>query len=233
MKKMNHSENLELIKLYEGLRVADVRDGMDWIGYHHYGSIDSSFRPLFRTTSIGIARTARYLPYEGPTPRFTPEEYSEWVPWYYREVNNDPWVHDLQSGDFMCLDVAGIDVGLIGSNNSLDQKLKGCVGYLLNGASRDTDEIIMQEIPVWCQYISHNMSQARCRYYEKDIPVAIGGVAIYPGDIVVADGDGVIIVPRKIARDVEKWSRRESVNDRIGRKKLYIDLGMELDKSVE
>jgi regulator of RNase E activity RraA len=167
---MAQSENLELIKLFEGLRVADVRDGMDWIGYHHYGSVASNFLPLFRTSVIGIARTARYLPYEGPTPRFTPEEYTEWVPQYYATINNDAWVSDIQPGDFMCLDVADIDVGLIGSANSLDQKQKGCVGYLLNGGARDTDELILQKIPIWCKFISKNMSQARCRFYEKDTP---------------------------------------------------------------
>ena len=226
-------ENLELLQLYKGLRVADVRDGMDWAGYHHYGSVDPSFRPLFRTTSIGIARTARYIPYEGPTPHYAPAEYTKWVAKYYAEVNNDPWVSDLQPGDFMCLDVAGVNVGLIGSANSLDHRKRGCVGYLTNGAARDTDELILQKIPLWCKFISQNMSQARSRFIEKDIPVGIGGVAIYPGDIVVADGDGVIIVPRKIAYDVEKWARKESVNDRAGRKTLYMDLGMEPDSSVQ
>ena len=231
---MNHTENLELIKLFEGLRVADVRDGMDWMGYHHYGSLDPSYRPLFRppVAIIGIARTARYIPYEGPTPKFTPEQYSEWVPTYYADVNNDRWVGDLQPGDFMCLDVTGVDVGLIGSANSLDHKAKGCVGYITNGAARDTDEMILQKIPMWTKFISQNMSQARSRFIEKDIPIGIGGAAIYPGDVVVADGDGVIIVPRKLARDVAKWARKENVNDRAGRKQMYEHLGIELDDTV-
>ena len=229
---MEHKENLELIALYQGLRVADVRDGMDWVGYHHYGSVDPSIRPLFRTHVIGIAKTARYVPYEGPTPRFTPEEYSEWVPKYYAEVNNDLWVKDLKQGDFMCIDIAGCDVGLIGSNNSMDHMIRGCVGFLSNGAARDTDEMIMQKIPMWCKAISMNMSQARSRYIEQDTPIGIGGVAIYTGDVVVADGDGVIIVPRKIARDVEKWARRENVADRAGRKHYYEVLGKELDDTV-
>lgn len=63
-----NSENQELLKLFEPLRVADVRDGMDWMGYHHYGTMDYKIRPLYRTKAVGIARTARYLPYEGPDP---------------------------------------------------------------------------------------------------------------------------------------------------------------------
>ncbi len=232
---MSLAENLELIELYKKLRVTDVRDGMDWMGYHHYGTLDKSFRPLFRTytSTIGIARTARYIPYEGPVPNLSPEEYTKWAKYYYSEVCYDPWSKDIQEGDFMCIDIAGVDVGLIGSNNSLDCKKKGNVGFLMNGGGlRDTDEMIMQKIPAWSQFISQPMDQARIRYLEKDIPISIGGVAIYPGDVVVADGDGVIIVPRKVARDVAKYAWQEASADKVQRKKKYLDLGMELDETV-
>ena len=54
-----NSEDKELLKLFEPLRVADVRDGMDWMGYHHYGTLDYKIRPLYRTRAVGIAKTAR------------------------------------------------------------------------------------------------------------------------------------------------------------------------------
>ena len=60
-------ENKKLIELFTPCRVTDVRDGMDWMGYHHYGTMDKSIRPLYRTHVVGIARTARYIPYEGPS----------------------------------------------------------------------------------------------------------------------------------------------------------------------
>ncbi len=231
---MDLKENLELIKLYEGLRVTDVRDGMDWVGYQFYGTVDHEIRPLYRTTAIGIARTARYVPYEGPLPKCTGDEYTEWVKYYYSEVCYDPWGKDIVKGDFVCLDVAGLDVGLIGSNNSLGAIKKGAVGFLLNGGGiRDTDEVVLQKVPVWSKFISQPMDQARIRYLEKDIPIAIGGVAIYPGDVIVADGDGVIAVPRKIARDVAKYAWQEASADKKGRRQHYLDLGMELDDTVQ
>jgi regulator of RNase E activity RraA len=63
--------------------------------------------------------------------------------------------------------------------------------------------------------------------------VGIGGVAVYPGDVVVADGDGVVVVPRKVARDVAKYAWQEASADKKTRKQLYIDLGMKLDNTVE
>ena len=93
---MDLKENMELLMLFKDLRVTDVRDGMDWIGYHHYGTVDHSIRPLFRTSAIGIARTARYIPYEGPIPRCIGDEYTEWVNYYYSEICYDPWCNDIQ-----------------------------------------------------------------------------------------------------------------------------------------
>jgi regulator of RNase E activity RraA len=235
MQTVNHQENLELIKLFTRLRVTDVRDGMDWMGYHHYGTVHHSIRPLFRpkTTTIGIARTARYVPYEGPVPAMPPEEYTKWVGMYYGEICTDKWSEDVLPGDFICLDIAGIDVGLLGSNNTLSNKKKGCVGYMTNGGGiRDTDEVVIQGINVWSKFISQPMDQARIRYIEKDIPIAIGGVAIYPGDLVAADGDGVVVVPRKVARDVAKYAWQEAGADKSARKQMYLDLGMELDETV-
>jgi regulator of RNase E activity RraA len=153
---------------------------------------------------------------------------------YYREICYDPWGKDIQQGDFVCLDIAGIDVGLLGSNNTLSCKKKGAVGFLVNGGGiRDTDECILQKIDVWSKFVSQPMDQARIRYIEKDIPVGIGGVAVYPGDVVVADGDGIIVVPRMAARDVAKYAWQEASADKRSRKQLYIDLGMKLDNTVD
>jgi 4-hydroxy-4-methyl-2-oxoglutarate aldolase len=71
---MAKSERDELLELYKDLRVADVRDGMDWNMMHHYGSMSPAIRPLWRTRAVGIARTARYLPYGESIPTMTPEE---------------------------------------------------------------------------------------------------------------------------------------------------------------
>lgn len=231
---INDMTNLEILDMFKGLRVTDVRDGMDWVGYHHYGTVHHDIRPLARMTAIGIARTARYLPFEGPAPHVTGDEYTKWSNWYYSEVCTDPWYKDIAPGDFICLDVCGIDVGLLGSNNTLACKKKGAVAFMTNGGGiRDTDEVILQQIPVWSKFISQPMDQARIRFLEKDIPIAIGGVAIYPGDLVVADGDGVVVVPRKLVKDVAKYAWQEASADKKARKRMYLHLNMPLDETVD
>ena len=225
-------DNQGLLKLYDGLRVADVRDGMDWMMQHKKGSMSPDIRPLWRTHAIGIARTARYLPYDGEVPQMSPEEYSEWVGKYYGEICTYPFMDVIQPGDFVVIDADGVDAGLMGSNNTLDGKKKGAAGYVSSGGVRDTDEVIAQGIPFWSKLVSQSMVQGRLKYDAMDVPVQVGGVEVEPGDVVVADGDGVIVVPRGIAPDVAKWARREYDADKTARREKYHELGMELDDSV-
>ena len=236
MSTINHQESLELIKLFNRLRVTDIRDGMDWMGYHFYGSMYPTIKPLFRprTATVGIAKTGRSIPYQGPVPMLTEDDYTEWAAMYYREICTCPWDKNLSPGDFICIDMSGQEgVNAFGSANTLWQKKQGVVGWLTGGGGvRDTDECVLQGINVWGTHVSHPMGQARIHTIDVDIPIGIAGVAIFPGDVVVADGDGVIVVPRKIARDVAKWAWHEASNDKKGRKQMYIDLGMELDETV-
>lgn len=51
---MNMDDREKILELYKDLRVADVRDGMDWNMMHHYGSVHYEIRPLFRTRVVGI-----------------------------------------------------------------------------------------------------------------------------------------------------------------------------------
>jgi regulator of RNase E activity RraA len=229
---MTTDERTEILELYKDLRVADVRDGMDWNMLHDYGSMSTDIRPLWRTQAIGIARTARYLPYAGSIPKMNPDEYTEWQGWYYNNICTYPWMDEIEPGDFVVIDQSAANVGLCGSNNTLVAWQRGVRGFVSNGGVRDTDEIILQKIPFWSKFCSQSMVQGRLQFDAQGIPVQVGGVTVNPGDIVVADGDGVIVVPRKPAFDVAKYAHRELSNDKTTRRKLYEALGMKLDDTV-
>jgi regulator of RNase E activity RraA len=230
---MSNDERQELLDLYQNLRVADVRDGMDWNGMHMTGSMWPEIRPLYRTRAYGIARTARYLPFQGAIPPMTPEQYTEWVGWYYNNVCTYPWVDEIKPGDFVVIDQSGVNAGLMGSNNGLACKKNGAHGIVNNGGVRDTDELILQQVPFWSRMISQGMVQGRLQFDARDIPVNVGGVLVSPGDIVVADGDGVIVVPRAKAREVAKYASREQASDKVTRRQMYESMGMELDDTVK
>lgn len=227
-------DDAALFRLYADVRVADARDGLDAIGYHRFGSMSPEVRPIWRTRAHGIARTARYLPFVGPAPTVTGDEYAAWSGWYYGSVCVYPWIDALRQGDFMVLDVSGVDVGLMGSENTLACVAKGVQGFVSNGGGvRDTDEIILQGIPFSSRFVSQSMVQARLQFDAMDVPVAVGGVTVWPGDVVVADNDGVIVVPRSVAVEVGERANAEHARDRRARRAHYESAGRRIDPSVE
>ena len=79
---------------------------------------------------------------------------------------------------------------------------KGVRGAVIDGGIRDTHQILEKDFPVFYRYRSPNGSLGRCLITHYQIPIKIGNVFIRPGDVVVGDIDGVVVVPRAIAYEV-------------------------------
>lgn len=99
----------------------------------------------------------------------------------------------------------------------------------------DTDEIIKQRIPVYLDYMERGrgIRPGRNEIESVNMPVTIGGVLVRPGDVIVADGDGVIVVPREHCMKVAEYAREILNKDKKGRRGLYENLGMPIDRTVE
>ena len=67
---------------------------------------------------------------------------------------------------------------------------------------RDTHQIIEADFPVFYEYRISNGSLGRCLITHYQIPIKIGDVTIKPGDIILGDVDGVLVIPRELAYDV-------------------------------
>jgi len=233
----------DMIKLYEGLRVADVSDGMDLIGLHDQGLMDQSIEALWKDIDefthqfCGIAVTARYVPTNKKFPTNLPkEEYEKWVGQWYGQLSPEPFVDSIQPGSVLVIDNTGDgDTGSAGSFNALAWTQKGMVGLVSTGGVRDTDEIIKQGIPVYMNLAKRGrgIRPGRNEIESVNQPIVVGDVLVHADDVVVADGDGVIIVPREHAVQVAKAAHEILNADKAGRKKLYEELGIPLDFTVE
>ena len=93
----------------------------------------------------------------------------------------------------------------------------GVKGAVIDGGIRDTHQIMEKDFPVFYKHRIPNGSLGRCYITHYQIPIKIGDVVIKPGDIVLGDIDGVVIVPRDIAFDV--LVRAEEI--RANEKKIF------------
>lgn len=233
----------QLIKLYDGLRVADVADGMDVVGLRNVGLVDQRYQALWKDLDEfdhqirGIAITARYVPHNriirNPMPA---EEFAEWEGSWYGEISPEPFVKFIKPGTVIVIDAGGNgDTGSIGSYNSMDWSSRGAIGIVTTGSVRDTDEIIKQQIPLYSDPMQRGRGIRPGRNMIESVnqPVQIGGALVRPGDVIVADGDGVIVVPREHAAAVAAAARKVLDGDKAARKALYEKTGRPLDKTVK
>jgi regulator of RNase E activity RraA len=238
-----------LLELYRGARVTDVVDGMVTVGYMGVGVMNPKIAPLWRDMEkmshrfSGIAVTVRY----GPTNRpmhpgadlTKPENYQEYRKWrgmWYSQLSTEPFQQYIKKGSVVVMDNRDDnDAGSTGSKNIMDWQAKGAVGLVAAGGVRDIDEVIRQKNPVYLNYEERGRGERIGRNEVIDVqrPVVVGGCLIYPGDVIVADSDGVVVVPRRVAVRVGQIAYQELVDDMKGRKELYEKLGRKLDETVE
>jgi len=230
-----------VLELFKGLRVADVVDGMDAVGLVDTGTMDPEIHPLWRDTAsfshrfVGIAVTARYVPTQQPTAGVLPvDAYDAWAGEWYEKRSPESFVPLIRKGTALVIDEAPLaDVGSIGSYNILDWASRGAAGVVTNGTARDTDEVITEKVPLYLRKIGRGIRPGRNELESVNRPVVCGGVLVVPGDVVVADGDGVVVVPRARAEAVAAYARKIMDGDKDGRRELYKKVGLKPDPSVK
>jgi len=129
-------------------------------------------------------------------------------------------------------DAPDADVGSIGSYNILAWALKGAVGVVTDATARDLDEIETEGVPLYLRGPGRGIRPGRNEIESVNRPIVCGGVLVVPGDVVVADGDGVVVVPRAHAEAVARYARSILDNDKAGRRDLYSKGGLPADPSV-
>lgn len=108
----------------------------------------------------------------------------------------------VEPGDVLVLAVSEQrPVAVIGNLMAMQAKARGAAAILVDGPVRDVDELVELGIPVWARSVSAAAPAKRVPG-DLDVPVELGGVRIAPGDVVILDGDGVVVVPLDRRSDV-------------------------------
>lgn len=110
-------------------------------------------------------------------------------------------------------------------------KRKGVRAACIDGGIRDTHQVVSADFPVFYRYRSSNGSLGRSMITHYQTPLEIGGVMIKPGDVVLGDVDGVLIVPRDVAYDV--LVRAEEIKENEKKIFHWVDEGQSVKDITE
>ena len=233
-------EDARILELFKDLRVADVSDGMDMVGLPGTGLVDPAIHPDwvdlkdFSHVIRGIAITVRYVPTQKPAQPAYGEDFAAWEGNFYSTYSTEAFTDIIRKGSIIVIDdVEERDIGSIGSNNILNWYRLGAVGVVTDAGARDTDEVGLEKVPLYLRQKGRGIRPGRNEIESVNRPVSIGGVLVCPGDVVVADGDGVVVVPRDVAEKVAGYASQILTKDKTGRRGLYETLGRPLDKTVK
>jgi 4-hydroxy-4-methyl-2-oxoglutarate aldolase len=104
--------------------------------------------------------------------------------------------------------------GIWGELLSTAARNSGCVGAIVDGAVRDVTKMTAMGFPVFARGTNIRDSLNRQRVVDIDVPVEIGGVVCHPGDLVMIDVDGMIVVPQAIEREAlqRAWAKVHDEN---------------------
>jgi 4-hydroxy-4-methyl-2-oxoglutarate aldolase len=225
-------------KHFEPLRVVDVCDALDGIGYFNIGLVAPEIRPLWSGMKFwGVAFTLRCVPANRPMWKLaSTDEIVRAHGIWFGEVGRGAFDHlgQIRPGHVLVTDVGSADsVGIWGSENSLGVLERGAVGIVTNGECRDTAELELQRTPICCRRRGRTIIPGRVEAVESQAKIGIGGAQVRPGDIIGCDDDGIVVVPIEVAQEVAGHARAILAADMKSRRRHYEKLGMKLDSTVD
>jgi len=190
--------------------VAVVCDILDELGYHHQ-AMHQRLRPLLPDRKncgfVGRARTARWME-------------TDYIP-------DDPYgieievMDSLKPGDVVVhsTDYSGRNAPW-GELMSTVAKRNGAVGCVCDSQIRDCVKIIQMGFPVYCAGIRPVDSKGRAVMKAYDVPISCGEVIVHTGELIFADFDGIVVVPREAEQEVLQRAQEKSNKENLSRKDL-------------
>ncbi|NTX26077.1 RraA family protein [Burkholderia pyrrocinia] len=192
------ADDRQLVSLFDGLDTPGVSDAMDKLGLHGQAL---GVMPLtdYATVVVGPAFTVKYVPASVP-----PGTVGDFI-------------DDVAPGDVIVIDNDGrTDCTVWGDIMTQYAGLRGIAGTVIDGVCRDVNKALGDHYPLFTAGRFMRTGKDRVQVEAVNATVGIGTVRVAARDIVVADANGVVIVPRGRAREVAEVARRiEETESRI------------------
>ena len=136
---------------------------------------------------VGRAFTLRFVPAREDLA--TPESWGS-------PISTRAAIEDMPAGCIAVVDAMGVqDAGIFGDILCARMAKRGITALVTDGVVRDVQGVLGTHLPVWCSGAAAPASVAGLTFVAWQQPIACGGVAVFPGDVVVCDDDGAVLIP--------------------------------------
>jgi regulator of RNase E activity RraA len=143
---------------------------------------------------VGRAFTLRFVPAREDLA--TPESWSS-------PISTRAAIEAMPAGCIAVVDSMGVqDAGIFGDILCARMQKKGVAGLVTDGVVRDVSGVLGTGLPVWCSGVAAPPSVAGLTFVDWQRPIGCGGVAVFPGDVVVVDDDGAVLIPQALLAEV-------------------------------
>ncbi|AHL75446.1 diguanylate cyclase [Stutzerimonas stutzeri] len=206
-----NAEDKELVALFDGLDTPSVSDAMDKLGL---SGQCMNIAPLanYDKLLVGPAFTVKYV--SASTPPGTVGDF----------------IDDVAAGDVVVIDNDGrTDCTVWGDIMTEYAVARRIAGTLIDGVCRDVNRALGEDYPLFTRGRFMRTGKDRVQVEAVNVPVSIGSARVVPRDIVVADANGALVVPREYARKVAELARKiEAVETEI---RMHLSQGQTLSQA--
>lgn len=193
----------EVRTLLDGVAVATLSVALRKRGYHDI-FIEGVRANHAGDRILGLAKTLRFIP-------FRPDLFAS----HGGGFNAQKLAFDtVLPGEVLVVEARGErGTGTVGDVLALRAQVRGAAGIVTDGGVRDYDAVAGFEIPVFSQGPHPSVLGRRHVPWEVDVTIACGGAAVQPGDVIVGDGDGVIVIPPQLVAEVAAEAAEQERQD--------------------
>jgi regulator of RNase E activity RraA len=143
---------------------------------------------------VGRAFTLRFVPAREDLA--TPESWSS-------PISTRAAIEDMPAGCIAVVDAMGVShAGIFGDILCARMQKRGVTALVTDGVVRDQAGVLGTGLPVWCSGTAAPPSVAGLTFVDWQRPIACGGVAVFPGDVIVADDDGAVLIPAALLEEM-------------------------------
>ncbi len=154
---------------------------------------------------VGTAFTLRFVPAREDLA--TPASWAS-------PISTRAAIEAMDEGVIAVADAMGVsDAGIFGDILCARMAKRKVAALITDGVVRDMEGVLATGLPVWCAGAAAPPSVAGLTFVNWQEPIACGGVAIFPGDTIVADGDGAVVIPQAMLADVTQLAAEQEAQE--------------------